>query len=73
MPRDGNVSRLGKGPVLIEAIISPTRMGSQEIINPHRSTGYVEVRDTQIFNTSIDGNLAENGYSTPFFNKLIGR
>ena len=31
------------------------------------------VRDTKIFNTSIDGNLAENGDSTPISSELIGQ
>ena len=31
----------------------------------------MEVRDTQIINTSIDGNLTKNGDSTPIFSKVI--
>ena len=33
----------------------------------------MEVRDTQIFKTFIDGNLAKNGDSTPIFSKVTGR
>ena len=33
----------------------------------------MEVGNTQIFNTSINGNLAKNGDSTPIFSKVIGR
>ena len=33
----------------------------------------MEVRYTQILDTSIDGNLAKNGDSTPIFSKVIGR
>ena len=37
------------------------------------STGSVEIGDTQKFDTSIDGNLAENGDSAPIFSKVIRR
>ena len=63
--KDRRVSGLGKGTVLIGGTVSPTITGSQDIVNPHGSNGSVEVRDTQIFNTSIDGNLSKNEYSTP--------
>ena len=48
-------------------------MGSQKIVNPHGYTGSVEVGDTQIFDTSVDENLAENGDSTPTSSKVIGQ
>ena len=70
-PRDREVSGLGKGPVFIGGIVPPTRTGSPEIVNPHGSAGSVGVMDTQIFNTSIDRNLAKNGDSTPIFSKVI--
>ena len=74
MPQERNVSGTGKGPVLIGGTtVSLTRMVSQEIVNPHWYTGYVEVGDTQIFDTSIDGNLANNGDSMTIFSKVIGR
>ena len=53
--------------------VSPTRMGIQEFVSPHGPTGSVEFRNTQIFDTSINENLDENGDSTPIFNKVIGR
>ena len=46
-------------------------MGSQEFISKHGSTGSVEIGDIQKFHTSIDGNLAENGDSTPISSKVI--
>ena len=61
-------------PVLIGGpTISPTRTGSQEIVSPHGTTDSVEVGNTQIFNTSINGHLAEDGNSTPVFGNLIRR
>ena len=33
----------------------------------------MEVRNAQIFNTSINGNLDESGDPTPIFSKVIGR
>ena len=63
-------------PILIVGnTASPTCdiMGSQKIISIHGSTGSVEVRDTQKFNTSIDGNLAKDGDSTSIFSNLIGQ
>ena len=47
-------------------------MGSLDIINKHGSTGSVEIGDTQKFDTSVDGNLAEGGDSMTIFSKLIG-
>ena len=74
--RDGNVSGPGKGPLLIGGTtISPTCgiMGIQEIVSIYGFTGSVEIRDTQKFDTSVDGNLANNGDSTPIFSKLTER
>ena len=76
IPRDGNVSGTIKGPVLIRGTkVSPTCgiMGIQEIVSIHGSTSSVEIGDTQKFKTSIDGNLAENGDSTPISRKVIGQ
>ena len=53
--------------------VSPTRTGIQEIVRPKRPTGSVEVRNTQMFNTSINGNSAKKEDPTPTFSKLIGR
>ena len=70
-PHNGNVvirsPRLNY-PVLIGGgtTTSPTRPGSQYIVKIKGPTWYVEVRNTQIFNIYINGNLAENGDSTPF-------
>ena len=77
-PRDGDfVIRppQGNSPILIGGTpVSPTCgiMASQEIFNKHGSTGSAEIRDTQTFDISIDGNLAENGYFTPNFIKVTG-
>ena len=76
-PRGGNVVIRSPGvnyPVLIGGVTTtyPTRMGRQEIVSPKGPTGSVEVRNSQIFNTSINGNLAENGDPTPIFSKVIG-
>ena len=62
-------------PVLIGGgtTISPTRMGSQDISSPKGPTNSVEVRNSQIFHTSINRNSAENGDPTPAFGKIIGR
>ena len=76
--RDGNTyispPRLNY-PVLIGGgiTVSPTRTGSQNIVSPKGRTGSVEVRDAQIFNTSINGNLTNNGDPTPTFSKVIGK
>ena len=42
-----------------------------EILSKHGSTGSVKIRDTQNFDTSIDGNLAKDGDSMNIFSKLI--
>ena len=70
-PRYGNVTGAVKGPVLIGGTVPLTITGGQEIFNPRGSTGSVGVKDTQIFNTSIDGNLAKNGDYTPISSKII--
>ena len=72
-PQDWNIAGPGNAPVMIGGTVSLTRTGIQFIFKPHGSTGYVEVRDTQIFNTSIDGNLPENGDSKPICSKVIRR
>ena len=59
--------------VVIGTTVSPTRMGIQEIFSPHRSTSYLEVGNSQVFNTSINGNSAEDGDSTPIFSKVTRR
>ena len=46
-------------------------MGSQGIFNKHVSNGSAEIVDTQNVDTSIDGNLAENGDSTPISSNVI--
>ena len=77
-PRDGSTSirspRLNS-PVLIGGgtIVSLTRTGSQDIGIPKGPTGSVEVRNAQIFNTSINGNSADNGDPASNFSKIIGR
>ena len=75
-PRDGSTSisppRLNS-PVLIGGVttVSPTRTGIQEIGNPKGPTGSMEVRNAQIFHTSINGDLTKNGDSTTTFSKVI--
>ena len=72
--RDRNFSIPRKGTVLIGGTTAyPTKMGIQEIVNPHGYTGSMEIRDIQILDTSIDGNLAENGDYAPIFSQLIGQ
>ena len=53
--------------------ISPTRTGSQDIGRPKGPPGLVEVKNDQIINTSINGNLTKNGYPTTNFSKVIGQ
>ena len=64
--KDGNTpirSPRFTSPVLIGGgtTISPTRTGSQEIIRPKGPTGYVEVRNTEMFNTPMNGILWRRG------------
>ena len=72
-PRDRNFYGPVERPVMIGGTVYPPIMGSQEIVNPHGSTGSVKFEDTQILNTSIDKNLCNNGDFTPIFGKVIGR
>ena len=60
-------------PVLIGvgASVPLTRMGIQDIVGPKGPTGSVEVRNSQIFNTSINGYLSENGDPESIFSKVI--
>ena len=77
MPRDCNTSirsPMLNSPVLIGGATCPPTcgsMGRQNIIGVHRSTCSVEVRNAQKFNTSIDGNLAKGGDSSPIFSTVI--
>ena len=50
---------------------SPTRPWIHEIVGSKGPTGSVEVRNSHIFNTSINENLAKNGDYTPIFSKVI--
>ena len=45
--------------------IFPTRTGSQDIVSPHGPIDSVEVRNTKIFSTSVNGNLAKYGDYKP--------
>ena len=47
--------------------------GSLQVLNKHQSTVSGEIGDTQTFDTSVDRNLANDGYSTSIFSKVIGR
>ena len=60
-----------KSPVLIGTTVSPTITGSQDIFRLHRYTSSMEVRNSQVFNTSIHGNSSGDEDSTPIFGKLI--
>ena len=77
-PWDGNTSKrslMFNYLVLIGGgtTVSPNRTGSQEIISPKGPTGPVEVRNAQIFHTSIHGDLTKNGDPKPTLSKVIGR
>ena len=78
-PRNGYVvvrSPRDNGPVMIGATtVYPDCgiMGSLDILDKHGYTGSVEIRDTQKFDTLIDGELAEDGDSNTIFSKLIGQ
>ena len=77
-PRDSNTSISSprfNSPVFIggDTTVSPTRTEIQEIGIPKGPTGSVEVRNTQPFNTSINGYSSENGDTKLTFSKLIGR
>ena len=51
----------------------PIRAGRQDIGSPKGPTGPVEVSNTQIFNTSINGNLSLNEDPSSIFSKVIDR
>ena len=69
-----NPSRLTT-PVCIGAVpyISPTNIRSQEIENTRRSIVPQEVRNTEPFDTSINGISAKHRDPTPTWSKVIGR
>ena len=77
-PRNSNTSisspRLNF-PVLIVGgtTVSPTIVGCQDIGVPKGPPGPVEVRNAQIFHTSVNVYLTKNGDPTPDFSKLIGK
>ena len=77
-PRDSNTSirshRLTY-PVIsdVGTTVSPTRTGIQEITSRKGPTGSVEVRNAQIFNTSITINSSKNVDPTSTFGRLIIR
>ena len=48
-----------------------TITGNQDIISPRGFTGPVEIRNAQIFYTSINGNSTKNWDPTPNFSKVI--
>ena len=78
IPQDGNTSRIPprlNSPFIIGGGISfyPSRTGGHDSFIPSRPIGPVEVRNAQIFHTSINGNSAKNGDPTPTFSKIIGR
>ena len=62
-------------PVLIGGgtIISPTRTGRQGIGGPKGHTSPVELRNAQLFHTSINRYFSENWYPAPAFSKGIGQ
>ena len=77
IPRDGNTSRSPlrlTSPVRIggEPSVSLTRTGSQNISSPSGSIGPVEVRNSQPFHTSINGNSYKHRDPAPNFSKVIG-
>ena len=59
-------------PVLIRDIVFPPTMGhirSSEDLNKHQSTSPSISRNTQTFDASVDGNLANDGMLRPFLEK----
>ena len=63
-------------PVLIGGIsVSPTRgnSGILEVLNKRQSTSQSSSSNTQNFDTSVDRKLANDGYSTSIFSKIISR
>ena len=77
-PRDGNTfirSTSLNYPVPIggSTTVSPTRTGSQEIISPRGSIGPKEFRNSQPFETSINGIYTKHRDPAPIWSKVIGR
>ena len=77
IPWDGKNSR--RSPRLTSLVligggttVSPNRTDIQETSSTKGPTVPVEVRNSQIFNTSINGDSAKNGDTTPTFSKAIG-
>ena len=63
------------GPVLVGGIGVPLTMGhsgSLGITNKRQSTYSSVSRNTQKFDASVDGNLADDGDSMSIFRKLLG-
>ena len=77
-PGDCNItvrSPRGNSPVLIGGIgVLPTigHSGSLEFLNKWQSTSPSVSRNTQNLDTSVDGNLADEGDSTSIFSKVLG-
>ena len=79
MPRNGDVeisSPRDNAPVLIGGIVVPPTMGhsgNQDVICKQQSISPSVIRNAQNFDTSVDGNLACDGYSKAVFRKILGR
>ena len=66
----------GNSPVFIRGIgVSPTRecSASLDVLNKQKSISPSVSRNTQKFDASVDGNLADDGDSTSIFSKVLGR
>ena len=66
----------GNSPVLIVSIaVPPTRgrSGISDILNKWQYISPSISRNTQKFDTSVDGNLADDGDSTYIFGKVLGQ
>ena len=78
-PRDRDIvvrSPKDNVPVLIGGIVVPPTMGhsgNQEVISKQQSISPSVIRNAQNFDTSVDGNLACDGYSKTIFRKILGR
>ena len=62
--------------ILIGIIVFPPTIGnsgSQDILKKRQSTSPSVGTNAQTVNTSVDGNLANDGDSTSIFRKLLGR
>ena len=70
---DVRYPRLNSPGLIIGITISPTKTWIQAIVSPHGSTGFLKFGDTQIFETSINDNLAQDEDSTTIFNKILGQ